>query len=160
MQPLSIRPATPADIPLLLTLIRELAAYEQLLHKVEVTEARLDAALFGPRPAAEAILAEAAGIPAGYALVFSTFSSFVGNPGLWLEDIYVRPAHRNQGIGRALFLHVVGLARARGCGRLEWSALDWNEPALRFYQAQGAQLLADWKMLRLDEAALAKLTRG
>jgi GNAT superfamily N-acetyltransferase len=156
MPPL-IRPATPADLPLILTLIRDLAAYEKLLPEVTATEAGLGATLFGPRPAAECVLAFAAdGTPAGFAVFFTNYSTFLAQPGLWLEDLFVRPEHRDRGIGRALLLHLAQLANARGCGRMEWAVLDWNQPAIDFYEALGARRLRDWQICRLTGEALAR----
>jgi GNAT superfamily N-acetyltransferase len=149
-----IRPATRDDVPLLLELIGELADYERLRHEVVLDAALLEQHLFGPRPVAEAVLAEVDGEPVGYALFFPTFSTFVGLPGIWLEDLFVRPARRGAGIGRALLVHVAQLAVARGCGRMEWSALDWNEPALAFYRGLGARRMAEWQLHRLDGGAL------
>jgi GNAT superfamily N-acetyltransferase len=151
-----IRAATPADAALLLTLIRELAAYEKRSHEVVATEDDLSAALFGERPSAEAVLAELDGAPVGFALFFQTFSTFVGRPGMHLEDLYVRPAARRHGIGRALFLHVAKLAAERGCGRYEWTVLDWNAPAISFYRRQGALPLSDWTLFRLAGEALRR----
>jgi len=150
-----IRPATRDDAPLLLELIGALADYERLRDEVVLDVALLERHLFGERPAAEAVIAETAGEPVGYALFFSTFSTFVGRPGIWLEDLFVLPARRRGGIGRALLEHVAQLAVARGCGRLEWSALDWNAPALDFYRGLGARRLPEWRLHRLDGAALA-----
>jgi GNAT superfamily N-acetyltransferase len=152
-----IRPATPDDVPVVLKLIRDLAAYERLLDSVVATEASLRDSLFGPRPAAEALLAELEDRPVGYAIFFPSFSSFVGRPGIYLEDIYVQPEARGQGIGKALFLRVADLAVERRCGRLEWAVLDWNEPSIRFYESLGAQPLSDWTLYRLSGAALEKL---
>ena len=155
-----IRPATRADAPLLLTLIGELADYERLRHEVVADVELLERHLFGPRPTAEVVLAERDGEPAGYALFFPTFSTFLGRPGLWLEDVFVRPALRGAGIGRSLLVHVARLAVERGCGRLEWSALDWNEPALAFYRGLGARTLDEWRLHRLDGGALAAVAGG
>jgi GNAT superfamily N-acetyltransferase len=152
--PCDIRPATRADVPLLLELIGELADYERLRDEVVLDAALLERHLFGERPAAEAVLAEIDGETVGYALFFSTFSTFVGRPGIWLEDLFVRPRRRGGGVGRALLAHVADLAVARGCGRLEWSALDWNEPALAFYRGLGARRMPEWHLHRLDGAAL------
>lgn len=153
----SIRPATSADLPLVLAFIRELAAYEKLSDQVAATEATLHATLFGAWPAAECVLAFAAdGAPAGFAVFFPTYSTFLAKPGLWLEDLFVRPGHRGQGIGKALLLHVAGLAHARGCGRMEWSVLDWNQPAIDFYEALGARRLREWQICRLTADALAR----
>lgn len=155
-----IRPATRGDAPLLAELIGELAVYEKLGHEALADAALLERHLFGERPAAEAVLAEAGGEPAGYALFFPTFSTFVGRPGIWLEDLFVRPQRRGAGIGRALLTHVARLAVARGCGRLEWSALDWNEPALAFYRGLGARRMPEWQLHRLDDAALRVVADG
>lgn len=152
--PIAIRPATRADVPLLLELIEALADYERLRDELRATSQLLEEHLFGARPAAEAAIAERDGRAAGYALFFSTFSTFLARPGLWLEDLFVLPQHRRGGIGRALLEHVAQLAVARGCGRLEWSALDWNEPALAFYRGLGARRLPEWHLHRLDGDAL------
>jgi GNAT superfamily N-acetyltransferase len=155
-----IRPATRDDVPLLLELIGALADYERLRDEVVLDAALLEQHLFGERPAAEAVLASAGGEAVGYALFFPTFSTFLGRPGLWLEDLFVLPARRRGGVGRALLLHVAELAVARGCGRLEWSALDWNEPALAFYRELGARCMPEWHLHRLDSAALAAVARS
>jgi GNAT superfamily N-acetyltransferase len=155
-----IRPATREDSPLLLELIRALADYERLRDEVVLDAALLEKHLFGERPAAEAAIAEVDGEPVGYALFFPTFSTFLGRPGLWLEDLFVLPAHRRGGVGRALLLHVASLAVARGCGRLEWSALDWNEPALAFYRELGARCMPEWHLHRLDGSTLAAVARS
>ena len=152
-----IRTAHRADVPLLLTLIRELAGYERLADQVVGTEAELERHLFGERPAAEAVIAEADGDAVGFALFFTTFSTFLCRPGIWLEDVFVRPQHRRSGVGRALLAHVAGIAAERGCGRMEWSALDWNEPALRFYAGLGARPVAGWVVHRLEGEALSRL---
>jgi GNAT superfamily N-acetyltransferase len=153
--PCDIRPAVRADVPLLLELIGELADYERLRDEVVLDAALLEQHLFGDRPSAEAVLAEVDREAVGYALFFPTFSTFLGRPGMWLEDLFVRPARRGAGIGGALLAHVAELAVARGCGRLEWSALDWNEPALAFYRGLGARRMGEWQLHRLDGAALA-----
>ncbi|HZV74440.1 MAG TPA: GNAT family N-acetyltransferase [Conexibacter sp.] len=150
-----LRSATRDDVPLLLELIGELADYERLRDELVADAALIERHLFGERPVAEAVLAEADGEALGYALFFPTFSTFVGRPGIWLEDLFVRPQHRGAGVGRALLAHVARLAVARGCGRLEWSALDWNEPALAFYRGLGARRMVEWQMHRLDGRALA-----
>jgi GNAT superfamily N-acetyltransferase len=155
-----IRPATRADVPLLLELIGALADYERLRDEVVLDGALLEQHLFGERPAAEAVIAEVDGAAAGFALFFPTFSTFLGRPSLWLEDLFVLPAHRRGGVGRALLLHVAQLAVERGCGRLDWSALDWNEPALAFYRQLGARVLPEWHLHRLDGAALAAVAPG
>jgi GNAT superfamily N-acetyltransferase len=156
----SIRSATADDVPLILSLIKELAEYEKLSHAVVATEDDLQQSLFGARPAAEVIIASEGDEPVGYALFFSTFSTFVGKPGIYLEDLYVRPVARRKGYGRALLLHLAQLARERGCGRLEWSVLDWNEPSINFYKSLGAVPLDDWTVFRLDSAALQTLMDG
>jgi GNAT superfamily N-acetyltransferase len=150
-----IRPATRDDVPLLLELIGELADYERLRDEVVLDAGLLERHLFGERPAAEAVLAEVDGEAVGYALFYSTFSTFLGRPGIWLEDLFVRPVRRGAGVGRALLAYVAELAVARDCGRLEWSALDWNEPALAFYRGLGARRMGEWQLHRLDGAALA-----
>jgi GNAT superfamily N-acetyltransferase len=155
-----IRPAAREDVPLLLELIGALAEYERLRDEVVLDAALLEQHLFGERPAAETAIAEVDGAAVGYALFFPTFSTFLGRPGIWLEDLFVLPAHRRGGIGRALLLHVAQLAVARGCGRLEWSALDWNEPALAFYRELGARVLPEWHLHRLDGTALAAVARS
>ncbi len=158
MPPL-LRPATPADVPLILAFIRDLAAYEKLAGEVTATEAALHATLFGARPAAECVLAfTAGGEPAGFAVFFTTYSTFLAKPGLWLEDLFVRPEHRGQGIGRALLLHLARLANTRDCGRMEWSVLDWNQPAIEFYESFGARRLREWQICRLAGEALARHT--
>lgn len=148
--PCEIRPAVRDDVPTLLELIGALADYERLPGEVAVDAGLLERHLFGERPVAEALLAEVGGEAVGYALFFPTFSTFLGRPGIWLEDLFVLPARRRGGVGRALLAHVARLAVARGCGRLEWSALDWNEPALAFYRGLGAGRLPEWDLHRLD----------
>jgi GNAT superfamily N-acetyltransferase len=152
-----IREAGEADLPLIATLIRELAEYERLTHEVVMTEVGLGQALFGPRPYAEVAIAEVDGQPAGFALFFHSFSTFLGQPGLYLEDLFVRPEQRGAGAGRALLRHLAQLARDRGCGRLEWSVLDWNEPAIGFYKRLGAQPNDGWTVYRLTGQALEDL---
>ena len=158
MPAVRIRPAVEADVPLVASLIRELAEYERLLHEVRLTEERLRAALFGERPYAEVAIAEDAdGEPAGFALYFHNFSTFLAQPGIYLEDLFVRPAHRGAGAGRALLEHLARLAVERGCGRLEWAVLDWNEPAIGFYRRLGARPNDDWTIFRLTGEALERL---
>ena len=153
-----IRTASEADVPLVASLIRELAEYERLLHEVTMTGEGLRAALFGERRHAEVAIAEdEAGEPLGFALFFHTFSTFLGQPGIYLEDLFVRPAHRGAGVGRALLAHLAGLAAERGCGRLEWSVLDWNEPAIGFYRRLGAAPVDGWTRYRLTGEALTRL---
>jgi GNAT superfamily N-acetyltransferase len=155
--PALIRPARPEDVPLLLELFMELAVYEKLEHLMKATEARVTEALFGERPAAEALLAEVGSETAGYAVFFPTYSSFLALQGIWLEDLYVRPAHRGSGTGRALLASVAARVRDRGGERLEWSALDWNELALGFYKGIGAQRMDEWVTHRLIGDALSGL---
>ena len=153
-----IRPAAAADIPHLLELIRGLADYERLTHLVRCTPADLHEALFGSRPAAEALVAWASpDAAAGFALFFHNYSTFLGRRGLYLEDIYVRPQFRGQGCGRALLVRLARLACERGCGRFEWSVLDWNRDAQRFYQSLGASVLPDWRIVRMTGEALDRL---
>jgi GNAT superfamily N-acetyltransferase len=152
-----IRRARPADVAVLLEMIRELAEYEQLADQVQASEQLLEEALFGDPPAAEAMIARADGQVIGYALYFSTFSTFLAIQGIWLEDIYVRPPHRKAGAGRALLAAVAGRLRERGGRRLEWAALDWNELALGFYRGLGARAQKEWITHRLTGADLERL---
>lgn len=152
-----IRPAAPEDVPLILNLIRELADYEKLLLEVKGSEAELKTALFGARPYAECVIAELGGKTAGFALFFHNFSTFLTRPGLYLEDLYVKPELRGKGVGRKVLAHLADLAVRRGCGRFEWSVLDWNEPALSFYKNLGAEMMEGWKIHRLSGKALTKL---
>lgn len=154
---LVIRPAVEQDVPRILAFIQELAEFEKLLHEVVATEEGLRLSLFGPRPVAEVLLAELDGEPAGFALFFSTFSTFLGRPGIYLEDLFVRPAVRSRGIGRALLARLALLARERGCGRLEWSVLNWNEKAIRFYLNLQARPMKEWTIYRLTGEALNQL---
>lgn len=157
--PFTLRPAVPDDVGLVLALIRELADYERLTHEVVATEAALREHLFGPRPAAEVLLAEdaATGEAAGFALYFQNFSTFLARPGLYLEDLFVRPAYRRRGLGRLLLRTLGQAAVARGCGRFEWSVLDWNADAIAFYRSLGAELLDGWTTCRVTGASLARL---
>jgi GNAT superfamily N-acetyltransferase len=152
-----IRSATEDDVPLILTLIKELAKYERLSHEVVAAEEALRDSLFGERRVAEALLGYLGGNPAGFALFFHSFSTFLGKPGIYLEDLYVRPEFRGAGVGRALLVHLAGLAKERGCGRLEWSVLDWNEPAIGFYRRIGASPVSGWTVYRLTGEALEEL---
>ena len=152
-----IRSAIAEDVPLILSFIRDLADYEKLPHEVVATEERLRHALFGPRPYAEVVIASEADQPVGFALFFHNFSTFLGLPGIYLEDLFVQPAARGRGIGRRLLSHLARLARDRGCGRLEWAVLDWNEPAIEFYRRLGAKPMEDWEIFRLTGEALANL---
>jgi GNAT superfamily N-acetyltransferase len=153
-----IREAVESDVPLIASLIRELADYERLLQEVRLTEAGLRDGLFGDRRYAEVVIAEVdGGQPAGFALFFHSFSTFLGRPGIYLEDLFVRPEHRGAGIGRALLRHLARLTEARGCGRLEWAVLDWNAPAIGFYLGLGARPTAGWSVYRLEGEALGRL---
>jgi GNAT superfamily N-acetyltransferase len=154
--PCTIRAATTADVPLILTFIRDLATYEKLLPDVVATEAALHRTLFGTPPAAQVVIAEVNGRPAGFALYFFNYSTFLAQPGLYLEDLFVNPEFRGAGTGKALLLHLAKIANARGCGRMEWAVLDWNEPAKGFYKQLGAVPLNDWRVMRLTGAALAQ----
>lgn len=152
-----IRSATLADVPLILRLVRELAEFEREPDAVEATEDMLAAALFGERPAAEAVIAELDGASVGFALFFQNFSTWTGRPGIYLEDLYVTPAARGSGTGTALLRHLAGIALDRGCGRFEWAVLDWNEPAINFYRAMGAVGMDEWRVQRVAGDALVKL---
>jgi GNAT superfamily N-acetyltransferase len=155
--PTHIRPATPNDVPQILQFIRELAEYEKLSDHVTATEALLHANLFGPRPVAECLIAEIDQTPVGFALYFHNFSTFVGRPGIYLEDLFVRPAARCKGVGRALLSHLAKIAVERNCGRLEWSVLDWNAPAIGFYKKLGATPMDEWTVMRVAGDALKSL---
>jgi GNAT superfamily N-acetyltransferase len=155
--PLRIEPATERDVTLILELIRGLAVYEKLAHEVTATEAGLRDTLFGARPAAEVIIGYAGDTPAGFALFFPNYSTFLGKPGLYLEDLYVAPEWRGRGFGRALLSHLAKIAVERNCGRFEWSVLDWNEPAIGFYKSLGAKLMDGWSIFRVTGDALTRL---
>jgi GNAT superfamily N-acetyltransferase len=165
---LVLRDAVVGDVPLILDFIRDLAEYERLGHEAIADEAELRRALFpGPgdladpcRPGAEVVIAELAGKPVGFALFFHNFSTFLARRGIYLEDLFVRPEARGHGVGRALLEHLARLAIARGCGRFEWAVLDWNESAIRFYEALGALRMEDWRIFRVTGAALERLARG
>ena len=154
---ISIRPADPADLSLIAQLIRDLADYEKLAHEVRFDEAVLGTKLFGPRPYAEVLIGELDGAAQGFALFFHNFSTFEGKPGIYLEDLFVRPAARGSGLGKALLARLAALALERDCARLEWSVLDWNEPAIGFYRKLGARLMDEWTVMRVDGADLARL---
>ena len=156
----TITPATAADVPTILHLIRSLAEYERLSHEVVATEDSLHAALFGDRPGAECLIARAHGEPVGFALWFHNFSTWKGRRGLYLEDLYVTPAARGQGIGRALLIHLAGIAVERGCARFEWSVLDWNAPAIAFYRSLGAVAMDEWTVNRVTGDALRALAKA
>jgi GNAT superfamily N-acetyltransferase len=157
MPELEIRAATEDDFPLILSLIKELAEYERLSHEVVATEESLRHWLFGERPVAEVLIGHHGGEPAGFALFFHSFSTFLGKPGIYLEDLYVRPEFRGAGIGRALLVHLARLARERGCGRLEWAVLDWNKPAIGFYKGLGASPVSGWTTYRVTGKSLDEL---
>lgn len=164
MTAFSIRPATPADSDTLFRLISALAEYEKLTHLVEATPQKLGDALFGAKPHAEAVIVEVdhdgAKRAVGFALFFHNFSTFLAKPGLYLEDLFVEPAWRGHGLGKALLKHLAALAVERGCGRFEWSVLDWNQPSIDFYQAMGADVMPDWRICRVTGEALEKLGSG
>jgi GNAT superfamily N-acetyltransferase len=163
-----IRPARPEDVPQILAFIRELAEYEKLTHQAVGTPEQLHEHLFGVRPYAEVILLETAegksaggaglaGECAGFALFFHNYSTFLTRPGIYLEDLYVQPQHRGKGYGKALLLHLAKLAALRGCGRLEWAVLDWNAPAIGFYESLGATMMNEWRTFRLTGDTLESL---
>jgi GNAT superfamily N-acetyltransferase len=153
----SIRPATPADVPHIQSMIVELAVFEKLEHMVVATEALLHEGLFGAKPSCEAIIGEENGEVVTFALFFHNFSTFLTRKGLYLEDLYVRQAHRGKGYGSAMLRRLAQLAVERGCGRFEWSVLDWNEPAIKLYKAMGAEILPDWRICRVTGDALGAL---
>ena len=159
MPDVRIRSATVADASLILTLIRGLAEYERLVHEAVVTEADIRDSLFGERPAAEVLIAEIGNDAAGFALFFHNYSTFLGRRGLYLEDLFVFPAYRGRGIGRALMTRLARLAVERKCGRFEWWVLDWNESAIEFYRSLGAHAMSDWTVYRLSGEPLARLAR-
>ncbi len=153
----AIRSATQSDLPLIAALIRELAEYERLADEVRFDEVQLGEHLFGARPMAEVMIGEVDGAAQGFALFFHNFSTFEGKPGIYLEDLFVRPEARGAGLGKALLAQLSALAVERGCARLEWAVLDWNEPAIGFYRSLGARPMGEWTVMRLDGAALARL---
>lgn len=152
-----IRPATEADVPLVLGLIGELAEYEKLAHEVTASEDDLRRSLFGSRPGAEVVIAECDGVTAGYALFFHNYSTFLGKRGLYLEDLFVRPALRGRGIGKLLLSFLAKTAIERDCARFEWAVLDWNESAIGFYKRLGAMPMEDWTVMRVTGEALERL---
>jgi GNAT superfamily N-acetyltransferase len=154
---ISIRPATRADLPLIAQFIRDLAEYEKLAHEVRFDEAVLGDRLFGVRPYAEVLIGEVDGTPQGFALFFHNFSTFEGRPGIYLEDLFVRPDARGSGLGKALLKALAALAVERDCARLEWWVLDWNEPAIQFYKKLGAKPMEEWTTFRVDGDALREL---
>jgi len=157
MEKFTIRPATVADVPIILELIRALAEYERAPNDVVATEEILQETLFGKKPAAEVLLLFEDKNAVGFALFFHNFSTWLGRPGLYLEDLFVRPEHRGKGYGRALLIELAKIARERNCGRLEWAVLDWNEPAIQFYRKLGAKAMDEWTVFRLTRAEIAQL---
>jgi GNAT superfamily N-acetyltransferase len=153
----AIRPATAADVPIILELIRALATYERAPNDVTATEDGLSKVLFGEKPAAEVLLAFEDETAVGFAVFFHNFSTWLGRPGLYLEDLFVRPEDRGKGYGRALLIHLAKIARDRGCGRMEWAVLDWNEPAIQFYRKLGGKPMDEWTVFRLTRDGIAKL---
>ncbi len=160
MHDLKIKAATIEDVSLILSFIKKLAEYEKLSHEVVATEDGLREALFGARRYAETVIAYAQNEPVGFALFFHNFSTFVGKPGIYLEDLYVDPAHRGKGFGKALLVHLAKLAWERNCGRLEWAVLNWNQPSIEFYESLGAKPMNEWKVYRLTGEALENLANG
>jgi GNAT superfamily N-acetyltransferase len=161
MQPdFDIRPAVVEDVPVILELIRELATYERAPSEVTATEEQLVEVLFGKRPAAEVLLAFEAKSPVGFAVFFHNFSTWLGRPGLYLEDLFVKPEKRGKGYGRALLVDLAKIARDRGCGRMEWAVLNWNESAIKFYRALGAKPLDEWTVFRLTRDGIATLAQS
>ena len=156
-QTVSIRPAHRGDVPVILALIRALAGYERLADQCQADAPSLEATLFGDRPAAEVLIAEVDGAAAGFALFFHNFSTFEGRPGIYLEDLFVQPEHRGLGVGRRLMAELARIALARGCGRFEWSVLDWNAPAIGFYRRLGAIGMEGWTVQRVSGEALQRL---
>jgi GNAT superfamily N-acetyltransferase len=154
-----ILPAERKDIPLILSFIRKLAEYEKLLDEVVADEDTLRAALFGPRPAAEVVLAYIENEPVGFAVFFQTFSTFMGRSGIYLEDLFIEPAYRSKGVGTALLIYLAQLTAQRGCSRLSWAVLDWNQPAIQFYRKLGAIALDEWTVFELSGTALERLAR-
>jgi GNAT superfamily N-acetyltransferase len=157
---LSIRFANRTDLPLIAQFIRDLADYERLAHEVRFDEAVLGDRLFGPRPYAEVLIGEIDGGPQGFALFFHNFSTFEGKPGVYLEDLFVRPQARGSGLGKALLKRLAALAVERDCARLEWAVLDWNEPAIAFYTSLGARMMDEWTVMRVDGDALDSLVNS
>jgi GNAT superfamily N-acetyltransferase len=156
----TIRRATVADVPTILALIRELATYERAPNDVTVTEEQLVDVLFGEKPAAEVLLAFEGDQPVGFAVYFYNFSTWLGRPGLYLEDLFVRPEQRGKGYGRALLVDLARIARDRGCGRMEWAVLDWNEPAIEFYRKLGAKPMDEWTVFRLTRDGIQRLAES
>jgi GNAT superfamily N-acetyltransferase len=156
----SIASATPADVPDILRFIRGLAEYEKLSHACVATEEALHRTLFGDRPAAEVLIARLGDTPVGFALFFQSYSTFLAKPGIFLEDLFVLPQHRGRGAGKALLARLAQIARERNCGRLEWSVLDWNAPAIEFYQRLGATVMPDWRVCRMTPEQFERLAES
>ncbi len=156
---ITLRQATTTDIPLIFALIKELAAYEKLLHEVVATEAILHENLFGAKPYAEVVIVSDNQTPIGFAIFYHNFSTFLGKPGIYLEDLYVRPEARGKGAGKQLLIYLAQLAQARNCGRLEWAVLDWNQPAIDFYESLGAKPKSEWTVYQVTGDALTKLAQ-
>ncbi len=157
---ISIRSARPEDVPLVVELIRALAVYEKLEDECAPDAGALARHLFGERPYAEVLVASCDGVPAGFALFFPNYSTFLTKPGIYLEDLFVKPEYRGLGVGRALLSHLAALAVERGCGRLEWAVLTWNDPAIGFYERLGARRMEEWRVYRLTGAALEAVAAG
>ena len=155
-----IRPAGVADVPIILKLIRDLATYERAPNEVTATEEQLVDVLFGEKPAAEVLLAFEKDTPVGFALFFHNFSTWLGRPGLYLEDLFVKPEKRGKGYGRALLVDLAKIAYERGCGRMEWAVLDWNDPAIKFYRSLGAKPMDEWTVFRLTRDGIAELAKS
>ena len=155
-----IRPARVEDVPIILQLIRDLATYERAPDEVVATEELLTDVLFGERPVAEVLLAFEEESPVGFAVYFYNFSTWLGRPGLYLEDLFVKPDKRGKGFGRALLVELANIARDRRCGRMEWAVLDWNEPAIKFYRTLGAKPMDEWTVFRLTRNEIAKLANS
>ena len=157
---MKIRTATPEDVPIILQLIHDLATYERAPDEVTATEEQLNQVLFGARPAAEVVLALEGDAPVGFAVFFHNFSTWLGRPGLYLEDLFVKPEERGKGYGRALLVHLAQIARDRGCGRMEWAVLDWNDTAIKFYRALGAKPMQEWTVFRLTRDEILHLAKA
>jgi GNAT superfamily N-acetyltransferase len=155
----TLRAAEPQDVPAIVGLIRELAEFEKLSHLCQVSAESLAPHLFGDKPIIECVVGEESGVVVAFALFFANFSTFLAKPGLYLEDLYIQPAHRGNGLGKALLEHLAGLAAERGCGRFEWCVLDWNERAIRFYEGMGATVMPDWRICRMSGERLAAFAK-
>jgi GNAT superfamily N-acetyltransferase len=160
LESLQIRQATENDVPLILSLIKDLAIYERAPNDVTATEAGLNEVLFGEKPSAEVLLAFAGEDPVGFAVFFQNFSTWLGRPGIYLEDLFVKPEARGKGYGRALLVHLAKVARDRNCGRMEWAVLDWNEPAIQFYRKLGAKSMDEWTVFRLTRPGITQLAES